>query len=98
MGMMANFIAGTDGSVLSEKTGTPLIQISPNPASHHTAITFPALEKNETLVIADEKGNMIFKESLALGSSRYEADISHLASGAYKILIGTEWANLAVVR
>ncbi len=98
MGMMANFIVNTDGSVADSKSSAPAIEISPNPASTYAMLSFPLLVKEETLLIVDEKGSMILKELLSAGSERYEVDASGFAAGSYKILLGDNKANLIVVR
>ena len=98
MGMMANFLVDSSGSVGNEMQTVPSISISPNPATDFALVSFQVLEKDEMLRVIDDKGGEIFKKILGKGSDRYEISTTHFASGSYKIFLGDERANLAVVK
>ena len=97
MGMMANFEVDTSG-VGDTKQLSRSIVILPNPATDFALVTFPALQKDEMLIVVDDKGSAMVKEILNSGTDRYAISTTHLASGSYKVHLGDEHANLVVLK
>ncbi len=98
MGMMANFMVEQTGGVKEKNGIANSITIEPNPVSDHVTISFPSLDRNETLMIVNEKGNIFLEEKLFAGSAIYKLSTTHYASGNYEIRVGSNKAKMIVVR
>jgi FtsP/CotA-like multicopper oxidase with cupredoxin domain len=98
MGMMANIQVDPAVAVKEEKAGTDSIEISPNPARDHTELKFPSLLHDEMLMIADEKGSVVLKQILSVGSDTYKLSTAHFASGSYSAALGEHRAMFLVLQ
>ncbi len=97
-GMMSNFQVVPLNSVFEAQTGNSALQIMPNPASDHVALTFPALTNNQTLIIIDEKGAIIYKQKLSAGVDRYVVRTASFENGRYVVSIGSLKSQLIVLK
>jgi FtsP/CotA-like multicopper oxidase with cupredoxin domain len=98
MGMMSNFQVEDSGAVKEENQEATQLKITPNPASDHAILKFPALEKDEMIIIADDKGDIILREILSQGSDIYGLATNNFSNGRYTLSIGLLKANLIVLR
>jgi FtsP/CotA-like multicopper oxidase with cupredoxin domain len=95
-GMMSNFTVDPQNS--ATELGTSSIQIVPNPASDHAVLYFPLLSSDQTLTIADEKGAVLFTQSIASGTDLFVVNTAPFADGRYMVEIGMLRAALVILR
>ena len=72
------------------------INISPNPATTQTTITYPTSEKGITLQIYNMLGQLIYEEKLNKGSSQIIINTTTFKRGIYKITLG-EYSNTLII-
>lgn len=98
MGMMSNFQVEQAGAVKQEYNGQNNIEIFPNPASDHAILKFPVLQKEEILLIIGVGGQIISKTILGAGSTDHKLLTDKMASGSYRIVLGSYQAELLIIR
>ena len=98
MGMMSNISVEQSGGVDEKKGELDSITISPNPASDHTQLRFPSLEKETILIISDDRGNILLKMILQARAEDHKLSVSNFPNGSYSISLGNKQAHLVVKR
>lgn len=98
MGMMSNFEVNPDNSVIKETSGSPTIELYPNPASRDVTLSFVPLQKQETLFLIDGKGAVVLEKILAQGTNTFAINTTLFATGTYRILLGLDQGKLVVAR
>jgi FtsP/CotA-like multicopper oxidase with cupredoxin domain len=88
MGMMANVEVDTSGAVKGEMNNANILEITPNPATDHATVIFSPLEKDEMLIITDERGMIVFKKNIVTGYDTFRVNLISFASGSYLIKLG----------
>ncbi|MFI5200894.1 MAG: multicopper oxidase domain-containing protein [Candidatus Kapaibacterium sp.] len=98
MGMMSNFEVDPTNAVAETISGSSAIEVYPNPAFGSVTLSFPALEKQETLILVDEKGTVVLEKILLPGTKTLTLETNAFAGGTYRILLGTKHGKLVVIR
>ena len=93
---MSNFTVDAQSSPVQQSN--PSIQIVPNPASDHAVIYFPLLAGEETLTISDERGGLLFSQSVPAGADLLVVSTTPFADGRYMVEIGALRAALVILK
>ncbi len=72
------------------KTGKGTITLFPNPVRETLTVSYPALQKQTSLLVIDMAGRHMMKQILPTGSRQISVDVSGLSRGQYSVVIVSE--------
>ncbi len=98
MGMMSNFEVDPINAVKDAILYGENLTIYPNPASNQTSIAFNTIKEQTTLLVVDERGDVVHEKILQSGSSEYSLETVRFTPGNYQVLLGKQIGKLVVVR